>query len=115
MKDSPRYAIMTLLGLREFDQTGAHSPFNTEALYGSLVRDTCWIRGAGDLGLLVWLTATFAPEQLGGLTRRVELATALDRYSDAREARTMELAWFLAGLAHRSSCQDLSSTEREQG
>ena len=96
---SPRYTIMTLLGLRELELAGGHSPFDTEAIYNSFIRDTRWIRCAGDLGLLVWLTAAFAPDQLGGRFRRTDLETALDRYQDAREGRTMELAWFLAGLA----------------
>ncbi len=95
---SPRYTIMTLLGLRELEQAGGHSPFDTDAIYNSLVRDTSWIRCAGDLGLLVWLTAAFAPDQLGRRFRRTDLETVLARYPDAREGRTMELAWFLAGL-----------------
>ena len=97
---SPRYTLMTLLGLRELELAGEHSPFDTQAIYNSVVRDTGWIRCAGDLGLLVWLTAAFAPDQLRGRFRRIDLETALDRYPDAREGRTTELAWFLAGLAH---------------
>jgi hypothetical protein len=97
---SPRYTIMTLLGLRELERTGARTPFDTDAIYASFVQDTSWIQGAGDLGLLIWLTATFAPDQVEGLFRRSSVETALDRFADAREARTMELAWFLAGLSH---------------
>ncbi len=97
---SPRYTIMTLLGLHELERTGARSPFDVNALYASFVQDTSWIHGAGDLGLLIWLTAACAPDQIDGLFRRFNLETALDRYVDAREAKTMELAWFLAGLSH---------------
>jgi hypothetical protein len=97
---SRRYTIMTLLGLRELEQTGANSPFDIRTLYDVFVRDIRWIDGAGNLGLLIWLCAKFAPDQLEGLFRRVDVQTALDRYQDARHARTMELAWFLAGLAH---------------
>lgn len=97
---SPRYTIMTLLGLHELERTGARSPFDVNAIYASFARDMSWIHGAGDLGLLIWLTAAFAPDQIDGLFRRCNLETALDRYADAREARTMELAWFLAGLSH---------------
>jgi hypothetical protein len=97
---SPRYTIMTLLGLRELELAGMGSPFDIQAIYGSFTRDTNWIQGAGDLGLLIWLTATFNPDQLGGLFSTFDCETALDRYSDAKQARTMELAWFLAGLAH---------------
>jgi hypothetical protein len=97
---SPRYTIMTLLGLRELELAGMDSPFDTQAIYASFIRDTNWIQRIGDLGLLIWLTATFDPDQLGGLFSTFNCEAALDRYSDAQEARTMELAWFLAGLAH---------------
>ena len=97
---SPRYTIMTLLGLRELELAGRDSSFDTQAIYRSVVRDTSWIQGIGDFGLLIWLTATFDPDQLGRLFSKFDCETALDRYSDAREARTMELAWFMAGLAH---------------
>jgi hypothetical protein len=53
--------------------------------------------------LMVWVTAAFAPDQLKGFFSGINLETALDRYRDARQARTMELAWFLAGLAHAAS------------
>jgi hypothetical protein len=97
---SPRYTIMTLLGLREVERAGLDSPFDAQAIYACFTRDTKWIQGIGDLGLLIWLTAAFDPERLEGLFSTFNCETALDRYSDAQEARTMELAWFLAGLAH---------------
>jgi hypothetical protein len=108
---SPRYTIMTLLGLRELELAGVDSPFDTQAIYASFIRDTKWIQGIGDLGLLIWLTATFDPDQLAGLFSTFDSETALDRYSDAQEARTMELAWFLTGLAHAAETSPkLSST-----
>jgi hypothetical protein len=97
---SPRYTIMTLLGLRELELAGMDSPFDTQAIYASFLRDTNWIQGIGDLGLLIWLTAAFNPDQLGGLFSTFNCEAALDRNSDGQEARTMELAWFLSGLAH---------------
>src|SRR6185436_11204863 len=69
-------------------------------IYNSFVRDPSWIRSVGDLGLLIWLTAAFAPDQLGRRFPLTDLKTALDRYVDARKGCTMELSWFLAGLAH---------------
>jgi len=45
----------------------------------------------------------FAPDQIDGLFRRYSLKTVLDRSVDARESRTMELAWFLAGVSHASA------------
>jgi hypothetical protein len=97
---SPRYTIMTLLGLRAFEQSGSTTTFATQAIYESFSRDTSWIQGAGDLGLMIWLTAEFAPDQLSRFFHQTGLVTALERYSDARQARTTELAWFLAGLSH---------------
>jgi hypothetical protein len=97
---SPRYTIMTLLGLKELELTGMDSPFDTEAIYRSFVRDKKWIQGVGDIGLLIWLAAAFQPDHLECLLRTLDCETALDRHSDAQESRTMELAWFLAGLAH---------------
>jgi hypothetical protein len=97
---SPRYTIMTLLGLRELELGGIRSPFDLHAIYSSFVRDTQWIEGIGDLGLLIWMTAAFEPDQVQSVLDQFEYDTALDKYPDARAARTMELAWFLAGLAH---------------
>jgi len=111
---SPRYTIMTLLGLREVERTGARIPFDVNAIYEALHRDTSWIQGAGDLGLMIWLTAVFVPGRIDDLFRRCKVETALERFSDAREARTMELAWFLAGLAHAGlSCPEKLSDLRE--
>lgn len=97
---SPRYTIMTLLGLRRMELAGQDSPFDLQAIYASLVRNTDWIQGAGDLGLMIWVTASSDPERLDDFLLKFDFETALDRYSDAREGRTMELAWFLSGLAH---------------
>ncbi len=107
---SPRYTIMTLLGLRELERTGAKTPFDTNAIFASFSKDMSWIEGAGDLGLFIWLTAVFSPNQLDDLFRRCNLESALDRYADAREARTMELAWFLTGLSHAAlACPEKTS------
>jgi hypothetical protein len=91
---------MALLGLREAEVAGLESPFDTRAIYRSVVRDTKWIQGVGDLGLLIWLTAVFEPEGVVRILEKFECESALNRYSDARATRTMELAWFLTGLAH---------------
>lgn len=97
---SQRYTIMTLLGLRELELAGINSPFDLGAIYKSLVHSRDWIHGVGDLGLLLWLTAAFDPDSLGTVFHKFHCEAALDRYPDARQSRTMELSWFLAGLAH---------------
>jgi len=97
---SERYTIMTLLGLRKYEQAGGKSLFDTEAMYRAFIVNTRWIKSIGDFGLLMWLTATFDPQQLAIRFPPRSLNDALDRYSDARRGATMELSWFLAGLAH---------------
>lgn len=97
---SPRYTIMTLLGLRCLEKTGAPTGFDTNDLFERLVSDSKWIQGAGDLGLLLWLVAYFAPERLDALCKDWDLKNAVERYEDGRKRSTTELAWFLAGLSH---------------
>lgn len=105
---SPRYTMMTLLGLKQLELAGLDSPFDLQAIFASLVRDTAWIQGAGDLGLLLWVTACLEPDRLGEFLLKFACETALERYADAQEGRTMELAWFLSGLAHAAeSCPRL--------
>src|SRR6202040_2991096 len=78
---SPRYTIMTLLGLRELELAGINSPFDMQAIYASLKRDFNWIQGVGDLGLLIWLVATFQPDELGNVIGTFDCETALQRYA----------------------------------
>jgi hypothetical protein len=66
----------------------------------SLLASPAWLDNIGDLGLLLWLCALLAPERYEEVYRRFNVATALDQYRDAQEGPTMELAWFLSGLAH---------------
>lgn len=63
------------------------------------------MRGIGDLGLTLWYAALHAPEQLEKLYQRCNFEVALDFSRDARESRTKELAWFLAGLSHATLAQ----------
>jgi hypothetical protein len=97
---SQRYTIMTLLGLRELESAGVKTPFDIRAIYNTISADAKWIQGAGDFGLQIWLTAIFEPDNLGSLFQSHNCGTALERFADAKEGRTMELAWFLTGLAY---------------
>jgi hypothetical protein len=97
---SRRYTIMTLLGLRKFEANRSQTPFDTTAIYQSFVRDLDWIRGIGDLGLVIWLSSEFDPHGLDKILQKYPLNSALSRFRDARVDSTTELAWFLAGLAH---------------
>jgi len=104
---SPRYTIMTLLGLRERELSGAQIPFDSKKIYQAFIRDTSWIESIGDLGLLIWLAAEFNPDQLEIILQTFPLNTALDRFKDARQGSTTELAWFLAGLSHAALTSQL--------
>lgn len=97
---SRRYTIIALLGLQRAAQAGLRPSFDARSIFDDLIRETRWIDNAGDCGLLLWLSALQAPEKLSQLIVRAGLDTLLDRLRDARERRTMEMAWVLAGLAH---------------
>jgi len=99
---SRRYTTMSLLGLQALKKAGVECPFDTDTVFKSCAADTRWIHGVGDLGLLTWLTAEYAPAQLDDLFQSVDLENSLEQFADARKGRTMELAWFLAGLCHAS-------------
>lgn len=97
---SHRYTIMSLLGLCQLEVFGQPSSINVKAVLHNLVNDSSWIDNSGDLGLLLWLCALAAPDDLERVCFSSQMKTALSVFRDARERRTMELAWLLTGLAH---------------
>jgi hypothetical protein len=99
---SRRYTIMALLGLhRQRQRWDLPVPIDTRSVLEGLLQDnTAWIENIGDLGLLLWLCAMVCPEHLKEFYFGVDVNGALGRSHEAREGRTMELAWFLSGLAH---------------
>ena len=97
---SRRYTIITLLGLNRLEESGRQSPIATASVLDKLLINLDWIDNIGDLGLLLWLSAAMAPERLASIESRLKLDDALTRYADAKQGRTMELSWFLAGLCH---------------
>ncbi|HTZ95266.1 MAG TPA: hypothetical protein VMB18_02640 [Terriglobales bacterium] len=108
---SPRYTIMTLLGLMRAEAAGLESPIDVEETTDRLLADTGWVDNIGDLGLLLWLCAVSSPERLKRCTSTFDLSTALRRFPDARHYLTMELSWFLTGLAEASKAQGKSNFE----
>jgi len=96
---SPRYTMMTLLGLHRYERTGHTSPVPIHPVLDALLADTGWIEGAGDLGLLLWTCAEVAPERLPEIYRQTKANDALARFPDGRRGGTMEVAWYLTGLA----------------
>ncbi len=97
---SPRYTMITLLGLLECAAAGMAVPFDVENILDALLADLTWIEGVGDLGLLLWLSASASSRHLGKLCASIDIKDALHRFADAREGSTTEVAWFLAGLSH---------------
>jgi hypothetical protein len=97
---SHRYTAMTLMGLHRLGQAGMISPFDTASILQTMLSDLSWVDNLGDLGMLLWLCAIVSPQQLPVLERRLQLEAALTRFRDARQAYSMELAWFLTGLSY---------------
>jgi hypothetical protein len=95
---SPRYTMMTLLGLHRYERAGGCSPMDGEAVLRGLLEDTSWINSAGDLGLLLWACAELQPDTVETTYRQIEVPEALARFSDSRQGFTMEIAWYLTGL-----------------
>ena len=102
---SPRYTIMTLLGLHRAENAGLESPIKAQPVLDRLLTDTGWVDNCGDLGLLIWLCAETAPDRLREVFSRFDVLGALDHFADARVRRTMELAWFLTGLSITKQAQ----------
>ncbi len=94
---SPRYTAMTLLGLHRLQRSGTPSPVPLDLVLEGLLSNTAWADNIGDIGLLLWMCALMAPDRLQELSKRLRISAFL---SDAKQGRTMELAWFLAGLSH---------------
>jgi hypothetical protein len=99
---SQRYTIMTLLGLLRAQSAGFESAFDVPATLDRLLGDTEWLDNIGDLGLLLWLCAFSSREVLSRFYAKFDVERAFDQYPDAHRRPTMELSWFLAGLAHAS-------------
>jgi len=97
---SRKRTIIALLGLHRFADSGEAHPFDLDSIRDNVLADTSWVRGVGDLGLLTWYTAEFVPESLPGLFSQFDYEKSLETYPDGREARTVGLASFLAGISH---------------
>jgi hypothetical protein len=107
---SARYTVMTLMGLRRLEQQGMRSPVDLMPVFERLLTNTEWVENIGDLGLLLWLVAEVEPDRLDEVVSKVQVSTALSRFSDARKGVTMHLAWFLTGL----SCYSLACANPAQ-
>jgi hypothetical protein len=97
---SPRYTMMTLMGLHRVEEAGGVSPIEIQPTLQALLANLGWVKDIGDLGVLLWTCALIAPERLGEIESRIDLTSALTRYPSAKRGVTMELAWFLTGLSN---------------
>lgn len=111
---SQRYTMMTLLGLLRAQSIGLNSSVDVNATLDRLLADSGWINNAGDLGLLLWLCSHASSRHLREFLAMFDLRNALERYSDAQTQSTMELSWFLTGLAYaqQASGPQLQDFER---
>lgn len=98
-KTSRRRTIIALLGLQRLVESGGSQPFDLASIRDVLLTNTNWVRGVGDLGLLTWFTAEVVPERLPELFNEFDFDKAFETYPDGRQARTIALAWFLAGIS----------------
>ena len=103
---SRRYTIICLLGLSRLETAEPKcSPIGIRTALDGLRRNAACIDNIGDLGLLLWLFAISFPEHLEAVYSDRDVKGALTRFREAREGRTMDLAWFLSGLAHAALAQ----------
>jgi len=96
---SPRYTMMTLLGLHRYELAGRRSPISVSAVLDVLLKDRRWMDNSGDLGLLLWTCAELIPDRVPEIYESVRTGDALTRFADGRQGCTMEVAWYLTGLA----------------
>ena len=100
---SARYTIISLIGLHRLEQAGSKSAIQARLVFDSLMRNSSCADNFGDLGLILWLCSLARPEQLEEVYFTSNVRDALTDLRAARERKTMELAWFLSGLAHAAS------------
>lgn len=98
---SHRYTVMSLLGLHRLEAGGQRTlPIDTRSVFDALLADLAWVNNIGDLGLLLWLCAVVRPERTEQIYFDLGVRDALGRFPEAQKCMTMEIAWFLSGLAH---------------
>ena len=99
-ESSPKRTLIALLGLNRLTDSAKNSMFDIHAMHEAVFCDTRWVTSLKDLGLLTWFTAECAPERLARLFKEFAFDAALEKYPDGRQAHTVGLAWFLAGISH---------------
>lgn len=110
---SRRYTIISLLGLRKLEVQGGRSPINIENTLAILIGNIGDINNIGDLGLLMWLCSSVSLEHLEKIFSGLDIRQSLKKYPDARQGKTTELAWFLAGLSHNALASGRTANDLE--
>jgi hypothetical protein len=91
--------LITLIGIRKAELAGYQSPVDTGPILNMLRDAVTNFNSVGDMGLYLWLISMYGPEKFESHNFRIDLASALRRYPDAKQNRTMELSWLLSGLS----------------
>jgi hypothetical protein len=91
--------LITLIGIRKAELAGYPPPVEIGPVFDMLHDTQTSLDSIGDIGLYLWLLSMYGAENFEPRNFRIELGSALERYQDARQNRTMELSWFLSGLS----------------
>jgi len=97
---SQHRTVVALLGLLHFAESGLPYSFDLEAIEEAIFRDTRWVSGIGDLGILIRFAAECKPNRLASIINQFDFEKALTLFLDGRQAQTAPLACFLAGISH---------------
>jgi len=104
---SPGRTVVALLGLHRLANSGQGQPFDLPSIETAVFQDKRWIKGIGDLGILIQFASEYSPDRLTWLADNFDFAKSLEIFPDGREARTAALSCFLAGISHaKLSCSD---------
>jgi len=108
---SYRYTLMTLLGLHRARVAGLQMTIDVDPILKRAIDNHRAIDNVGDLGLLLWLLALEAPDEIKRVWAEADVSHSLDKFQDARAGMTTELSWLLAGLSHAT----LAKSETPEG
>ena len=102
---SQRRTVIALLGLKCLSDSDQQQPFDLASIENSVFQDKSWIKGIGDSRDLLQFAAEYSPDRLTSLADDFDFAKALETFPDGREARTVALSCFLAGVSRaKLSC-----------
>ena len=98
--ESFRYTIITLLGLKRYEQYFTLSPIPIIHIFNKMLNRISTIKNAGDAGLFLWLTAMVEPDKLIEINNILDIANTWPSYQDAAKGLTTELSWLLTGICY---------------